>query len=142
MTQRTVKRFPMVLFIFSFIGVIASTHAYGTNLFVELGSIPTVITFSERPQVPITGKVADQNGEGIPGATVLIEGTTTGTSADIEGNFSIDAPEGAVLLVSYIGYQSQRITVDNQTSLTITLEENLSTLNEVVIATVPKKEVI
>src|SRR5690554_3943039 len=84
-------------------------------------------------QIPITGTVTDANGAGIPGATVLVEGTTTGTATDIDGNFSLDVPEGSVLLISFIGYQSQRITVDNQSVINIVLEEDQSSLDEVVV---------
>lgn len=87
----------------------------------------------EIPLVEVKGKVTDQNGMGIPGATVLIEGTQTGTATDIDGNFSIDAPEGSVLVISFIGYQTQRVNVGNQTNLTIMMEEDLSSLDEVVV---------
>ncbi|MEX2592852.1 MAG: TonB-dependent receptor [Anditalea sp.] len=69
----------------------------------------------------------------MPGATVLLEGTSTGTATDLDGQFTIDAPEGAVLLISFIGYQSQRITIANQSFLNITLMESQSSLNEVVV---------
>lgn len=84
-------------------------------------------------EVVITGTVTDENGAPIPGATVLIEGTTTGTATDIDGNFSLDAEEGAVLLISFIGYESQRITVGTQTDFSITLLEDQSSLEEVVV---------
>jgi len=83
--------------------------------------------------IEITGKVVDQDGSPIPGATVLLEGTSTGTATDIDGNFSIEAAEGSVLLFSFIGYESQRVTVGNQTNLTITLTEDQSSLEEVVV---------
>lgn len=83
--------------------------------------------------IEITGKVTDVNGTGIPGATVIVEGTTTGTATDIDGNFSLDVPEGSVLLISFIGYQSHRITLDNQNNINIILEEDLSSLDEVVV---------
>ncbi|WP_051160110.1 SusC/RagA family TonB-linked outer membrane protein [Cyclobacterium qasimii] len=82
---------------------------------------------------PISGTVKDENGEGIPGATVLVVGTSSGTATDIDGNFSLDVDEGAVLLVSFIGYESQRVTVGNQSSLFITLSEDQSSLDEVVV---------
>lgn len=81
----------------------------------------------------IRGKVVDQDGIPIPGATVIVEGTSTGSATDIDGNFSVEASEGSVLLVSFIGYQSQRITVGNQTNLTVTLAEDQSSLDEVVV---------
>ncbi|SHN33114.1 TonB-linked outer membrane protein, SusC/RagA family [Cyclobacterium lianum] len=98
---------------------------------------------SKEPQTPlvsvseadieIRGTVTDENGDPIPGATVLIEGTSSGTATDIDGNFSLEAEEGAVLVISFIGYQSQRITVGNQTDLSITLTEDQSSLEEVVV---------
>src|SRR5690606_14035162 len=91
-------------------------------------SIPTTTEL-----IQIIGKVTDQNGIGIPGATVLIEGTNTGTATDIDGNFAIDAPEGSVLTISFIGYKPQRITVGNQASVNVILEEDLSSLDEVVV---------
>lgn len=83
--------------------------------------------------VLITGIVKDENGEPIPGATILIEGTNSGTATDIDGNFRVDAQEGAVLLISFIGYQSQRVTVGNQSNISIVLMEDQSSLDEVVV---------
>lgn len=83
--------------------------------------------------ITITGTVLDQNGLPVPGATVVIEGTNTGTVSDINGKFSIEADEGDILQVSYIGYQSQRITIGNQTELNIMLQEDQASLDEVVV---------
>ncbi|WP_439482584.1 SusC/RagA family TonB-linked outer membrane protein [Cyclobacterium plantarum] len=82
---------------------------------------------------PVKGVVKDVNGEPIPGATVVIEGMSTGTVTDIDGSFQLDVPDGAVILISFIGYQSQRITPGNQTQLEITLEEDQKSLDEVVV---------
>src|SRR5690606_27293143 len=90
--------------------------------------IPIAIELAE-----IKGKVTDQNGTGIPGATVIIEGTNTGTATDIDGNFSLEVPEGAVLMISFIGYQTQRITIGNQTTFNVIMAEDLSSLDEVVV---------
>ncbi|MEX2568230.1 MAG: SusC/RagA family TonB-linked outer membrane protein [Cyclobacteriaceae bacterium] len=84
-------------------------------------------------RVEVSGTVTDANGQPIPGATVLVEGTNSGTATDIDGKFMLDAPEGAVLLISFIGYQSQRVTVSNQTTFNITLQEDQSSLEEVVV---------
>lgn len=83
--------------------------------------------------VEVTGTVVDEDGQPIPGATVLIEGANTGTVTDIDGKFTLDAEEGAVLLISFIGYESQRITIGNQSSYSITLAEDQSSLDEVVV---------
>ncbi|MFC4871650.1 SusC/RagA family TonB-linked outer membrane protein [Negadavirga shengliensis] len=81
----------------------------------------------------ITGIVTDEKREPIPGATVIVEGTSTGTATDIDGNFSLEVDEGAVLVVSFIGYKPQRITTSNQTVLNITMELDDSALEEVVV---------
>lgn len=94
---------------------------------------PEVEVLPELELRPITGTVTDENGEPIPGATVLVEGTSTGTATDIDGNFSLEAEEGAVLLISFIGYESQRITLGNQSSLSVTLVEDQTSLEEVVV---------
>jgi TonB-linked SusC/RagA family outer membrane protein len=91
----------------------------------------------------ITGKVVDENGNPIPGATVLVEGTNLGTATDIEGNFAIDVPPGGVILVSFIGYQSIRVDVGNQSEIQITLSEDESSLEEFVVVgygTVERRE--
>ncbi|WP_339921783.1 TonB-dependent receptor [uncultured Cyclobacterium sp.] len=82
---------------------------------------------------PIKGVVKDVNGAPIPGATVVVEGTTVGTVSDLDGNFSIDVPEGKALLISFIGYESQRIVPGSQTQLSIVLEEDQTSLDEVVV---------
>src|SRR5690606_40780733 len=82
---------------------------------------------------PIKGTVMDQKGNPIPGATISVRGTTIGTATDLDGNFSINAPEGSTLVVSFIGFDSQTIVVGNQTVLSITLIESTATLQEVVV---------
>ena len=81
----------------------------------------------------ITGRVTDERGDPIPGATIIIEGTASGTATDVDGNFSLEVPEGATLLISFIGYQAQRVLISNQTSLSIVLQEDLSSLEEIVV---------
>lgn len=81
----------------------------------------------------ITGTVTDQNGIPIPGATVVIEGTTTGTVTDIQGQFSIEANPGDVLQISFIGYQTQRVPLENQTQVSVVLQEDQTSLDEVVV---------
>jgi TonB-linked SusC/RagA family outer membrane protein len=71
--------------------------------------------------------------EATPGITVMEKGTSNGTYTDVEGNFQIRVPENAVLVFSMIGYRTQEVNVAGRTNLNITLEENVSTLNEVVV---------
>src|ERR1700712_3110504 len=80
----------------------------------------------------ITGKVVDEKGEPLIGVSVRIKGTTTGTQTDTRGNFTVDATPQTVLVISYIGFTTQEVTVGSRTSLTITLVSN-NNLNEVVV---------
>ena len=81
----------------------------------------------------VTGTVVDESGIPIIGANILEKGTTNGVITDIDGNFSLNVSEGAVITVSYIGYVSQEITIGNQSALQITLKEDSETLDEVVV---------
>ncbi|MEQ9302585.1 MAG: carboxypeptidase-like regulatory domain-containing protein, partial [Marinoscillum sp.] len=81
----------------------------------------------------ISGKVLDEFGEGLPGATVLVKGTTSGVTTDIDGGFRLEADQSAVLVVSFVGYKPQEVTVGNRTSLEISLSLDVSNLEEVVV---------
>lgn len=81
----------------------------------------------------ITGVIKDATGEPIIGANVVVKGTTTGTMSDIDGQFSLDVPDGGILSISYIGYVAQEIPIKNQTSLNILLKEDSEMLDEVVV---------
>jgi len=81
----------------------------------------------------VNGSVSGVDGLSIPSANVLIQGSNTGTTTDFDGNFSISVKSGDVLIVSYIGFLTQSITISNQTSLTIVLQSDASELDEVVV---------
>ncbi len=80
----------------------------------------------------VTGTVSDANGP-LPGASVVVKGTTTGTQTDFDGNFTIEADSDATLVVSYIGYLTQEVAINGQTSISVTLQEDAQQLDEVVI---------
>ncbi len=82
----------------------------------------------------VSGKVSSGTGEALPGVNVLVEGTTTGTVTNIEGNYRINvSTNDANLIFSFIGYQSKKIAVGNQTVLDVSLEEDATQLSEVVV---------
>lgn len=81
----------------------------------------------------ITGKVVDHTGEPIIGANVVVKGTTNGTITDIDGNFSLDIPENAILQITYIGYNPTEIKTGHESKLQITMRENTQALDEVVV---------
>ena len=81
-----------------------------------------------------TGKVTGQaDGTGIPGANVSVKGTTRGVTTNASGDYTIQADNGAVLVYSFIGYKAREVVLGNQTAINITLSEDVSTLNEVVV---------
>jgi len=72
-------------------------------------------------QKSVSGTIFDETGGPLPGATVIIEGTSQGVASDFDGNFSIQASQGETLVVSYVGYGDQRISVGNQDNYIISL---------------------
>jgi TonB-linked SusC/RagA family outer membrane protein len=87
----------------------------------------------QQQQRTVTGKVTDQNGEPLPGATVMVKGTTQGTITDAEGNYSLsNVPDDATLVFSFVGMETQEINVDNRTRINVILQEEAIALEEVV----------
>ena len=82
-------------------------------------------------QIQISGTVSDADGP-LPGATVVVKGTSTGVTTDFDGNFSIQAAGDDTLVVSYVGFQSQEVAVGSQTNISVVLNSN-NELDEVVL---------
>ncbi|RYY13112.1 MAG: SusC/RagA family TonB-linked outer membrane protein, partial [Cytophagaceae bacterium] len=84
--------------------------------------------------VPVSGRVTDSKGEGIPGVTVLVRGTTIGATTDATGKFSLNAPEGSTLVFSSVGYTAQDVPLTGATTgLAISLKESAKDLGEIVV---------
>ena len=81
----------------------------------------------------VTGKVTDQSGEPLTGATVLVTGTTNGASTNATGDYSIQVPEGASLTFQYIGYEAKTEKVGARTKVDVKLEQSKQTIDEVVV---------
>lgn len=88
-------------------------------------------SFVQAQNPTFKGVVIDENGEAIIGAAVMVEGTTTGTVTDIDGNFAIAIPQGGKLVVSYIGYVTK--TVSDFSDTNIVLVEDVMSLDEVIV---------
>src|SRR5690606_6695177 len=98
--------------------------------------IPRRSNFSEllRYGFDISGQVTDENGEPLIGVNIQLKGSTTGTSTDFEGRFSLeDIDENAVLVISYIGYVTQEVAVGGKLTISITMESDSQLLDEVVV---------
>ncbi|MEQ6120899.1 SusC/RagA family TonB-linked outer membrane protein [Reichenbachiella sp. MALMAid0571] len=85
--------------------------------------------------VDVSGKITDENNAGLPGASVVVDGTTTGTTSDLNGNYKLSAPDGATLTISFVGYKTQQITVGSQSVIDIQMEVDANILGEVVVVT-------
>lgn len=83
--------------------------------------------------IAITGKVNDEKGMPIPGATILIKGSTTATSSDFDGKFEIKAPSNGVLVISFVGYSTLNVQISGRTQITAQLNPESQNLNEVVV---------
>jgi TonB-linked SusC/RagA family outer membrane protein len=95
--------------------------------------------------VMITGVVKDNtSGLGMPGVSVAVKGTSTGMITDIDGKYSLNVPTGAILVFSFIGYETTEVTITNNTVVNVSLKESVQSLDEVVVlgyGTTTKKEV-
>ncbi len=106
---------------------------------LNLNALPTAFASSrleaghENSIALIKGKVTDSKGQPLPGAIVKIKGTKKATAADGSGQFSIDADPGSVLVVSFIGFLPKEVTVSDNTFLTIQLQEDARSMQEVVV---------
>jgi TonB-linked SusC/RagA family outer membrane protein len=87
----------------------------------------------QKADINVTGVVKDANGQPLPGVTVLVKGTTIGTVTEIDGSYTLTVPEGAVLVFSFVGYIVKEINVGNQSVIDVTLKEDETSLDEVVV---------
>lgn len=84
-------------------------------------------------QSQVKGTVKDANGQPVIGATVIVDGTTTGTTTDADGQFVLTAGEKATLTVSYLGYKDAQVAVAGKTAVEVTLQEDAAMLDDVVV---------
>lgn len=114
-----------------------SAHAYnggGSMLTTSPKTMNTSIGSGKIQDVALTGKVVNENGEALPGVTVVLKGTTIGTSTDINGNFSLSVPQsGGTLVLSFIGYTTREVAIGNRTTFNISLSPDTKALQEVVV---------
>lgn len=81
----------------------------------------------------VTGNVTDNDGNALPGVSVVVKGTTRGTNTNAQGNFTLSAPKDAQLLFSFVGFVAQEIAIGNKTQINVRLVADVANLEEVVI---------
>ncbi len=92
----------------------------------------TTMLFAQE-QVTVKGKVTGTDNSGIPGVSIVIQGTSQGTITDVDGNYLINAAPDAVIEFSFIGYATQQVAVNNQEEINIILQESVEGLEEIVV---------
>ncbi|WP_114748229.1 SusC/RagA family TonB-linked outer membrane protein [Pleomorphovibrio marinus] len=103
---------------------ISVNNAGGTSR----NSIPIAVE-----EMEISGTVRDEGGEPLPGVTVFVEGTSSGTVTDLDGYYSISTPDEGYLVFSFIGYKRQRVAIGSSTTIDVNLQPDDSYLDEVVV---------
>lgn len=107
---------------------------FGIFMPYSVAAAEDVINFHATQQAKkITGKVVDATGQPIIGASVLVKSSGTGAVTDVDGNFSVNAPVGGILEVSFVGYKSVTVKITNALSYVITLQDDTQALSEVVV---------
>ena len=82
---------------------------------------------------PVSGRIVDEKGAGLPGVNVIVKGTTTGTQTDIDGRYTVQAPDGATLVFSFVGYTSQEVVVGGRSTVDAALALDSKSLTDVVV---------
>ncbi|OEJ99289.1 SusC/RagA family TonB-linked outer membrane protein [Flavivirga aquatica] len=95
--------------------------------------IAFVVQISFAQEKTISGTVIDNSGLPLPGATIIIKDTSSGTSSDFDGKYSISAKQGATLVFSFVGYTTQEVPIGASNTLNVTLTEDAESLEEIVV---------
>lgn len=82
---------------------------------------------------PVSGRIVDEKGTGLPGVNVIVKGTTAGTQTDADGRYTIQAPDGATLVFSFVGYTSQEVAVGGRATVDVALAPDSKSLTDVVV---------
>ncbi|MEQ8423849.1 MAG: carboxypeptidase-like regulatory domain-containing protein, partial [Cyclobacteriaceae bacterium] len=103
-----------------------------SGVLILLISLVSLLTYGQS-EVTITGKVTDDTGSALPGVTIIIENTSSGTVSNADGSFTLQAASNQVLVFQMIGMQTQRQPINGQTTFNIRLSEEASILDEVIV---------
>jgi TonB-linked SusC/RagA family outer membrane protein len=137
--RRDVKRTPVILGLSAALCMPSAFVFANANSYVENETVQAVMQ-----QRTVKGMILDETGEPLIGVSVLVKGTTIGTITDFDGNFTLSVPQGKNQLdVSYVGYKSQTVTLGSSNQVTVKMQPDTKTLDEVVVVgygTVKKRD--
>lgn len=118
-------------------GVMYQQINYNISLkrIVPTPKIPTDVKQNlEVQEIKVSGTVLDENGQTLPGVSVVAKGTQNGTLSDVNGQFSMNVEDtNAILVLSFVGYQTQEVTIGTKTNIEVTMLTDISTLGEVIV---------
>ena len=103
-----------------------------TSCFILIAVVQFSVT-GQTPDIKVSGKITAGSGEPLPGVSIGVKNTTKMTTSDANGDFALVAPDNAVLVITYVGFQMQEVSVAGKTQLLITLEAAPNTLGDVVV---------
>jgi TonB-linked SusC/RagA family outer membrane protein len=147
-TQRTLNSPTLILLLcFILTTVSAFSKDNGLSMNKNVISDSEILNIEQMNQrVKISGKVTDSNGAPLLGVSIGIKGTSIGTISDIDGNYSIEIPDGnALLFFSYVGFSTKEISVKGQSKVDVSLEENVLGMDEAIVVgygTIKKSDII
>nr|WP_321224978.1 carboxypeptidase-like regulatory domain-containing protein [uncultured Psychroserpens sp.] len=123
----------------NFFGLYFSDYYHGRQQYLrrQKNTVPSTFTSKSLKRIKtgtVEGIIKDNTGEPLPGANILIKGTETGTTSNFDGEFSLKAKKGDVLLINYVGFRTLTITIAKDNYFTVTLNEDSAALDEVVIS--------
>ncbi len=126
--------YPTMIYAFRKVFVMTLLLTFAVTI-ASLTAHAEVSILEQNEKITVRGTVKDDNGSTIPGVTVLLKGTTQGTVTNIDGEYSLDinSPEGAVLVFSFVGMQSQEVTLQGKSTIDVILGNDLAELEEVVV---------
>lgn len=114
-------------------GVLQKASAMGIKCLGALLFFAFSVSTGFAQNATVTGRVLDDGGQPLPGVNVIEKGTTNGTTTDMDGKFSISVSSSAVLVVTFVGFASQEVTVGSQTNINLSLVPDIQSLSEVVV---------
>src|SRR5690554_1591286 len=108
--------------------------------YTQIAMAGKVKTASKQQQITVTGIVSDENGEPLPGASIRVQGSTRGVTTDLDGSFFIDVQVTDILEISFIGYETMLIAVENNRKIDVSLELRALELDDVTIVAFAKQK--
>ena len=108
-------------------------HKFIRSVAISSVLLASVGAFAQNGMKDIKGVIHDDKGEPVIGASVVVQGTSNGTISDLDGNFTLSVPEGSVIEISFVGFETQKIKVAQKSDFHIVLHDDTELLDEVVV---------